>query len=117
MCGIGGHVDNMTNCIKAMVESVVSFSVIGKMMNDPAVPLSRQRLCTYCQCRVDSNAAGVYQLATGWLMNRRQGGTNAIALPVRQDHYACHECVDKLKHGIPVGQMQLFGIEGFTDGT
>jgi hypothetical protein len=43
-------------------------------------------------------------------MNRRAGGANTITIPLRQDHYACAECIDKLKHGIPVGQMRLFGL-------
>lgn len=79
-------------------------------MIDRAVPLSRIRLCVFCSCQLDSNAVGVYQLATGWLANRKQGGANTISLPHRQDKYACAECVDKLKHGIPVGQMRLFGL-------
>lgn len=80
-------------------------------MVDRSVPLSRLRACTYCSCQVDSNAVGVYQLASGWLQNRKQGGANTLTLPIRQDHYACGECVDKLRHGIPVGQMQLFGLD------
>lgn len=76
---------------------------------DSSVPLSRVRTCSYCSVQVDSNATGVYQLAIGWLANRKQGGANTIAIPNRVDRYACSECIDKLKHGIPVGQMHLFG--------
>lgn len=83
---------------------------IGAIVVDRSIPLSRLRNCTYCSVQLDSNGVGVYQLASGWLMNRKKGGANTIAIPLRQDHYACAECVDKLKHGIPVGQMQLFRL-------
>lgn len=79
-------------------------------MVDRSIPLSRLRNCVYCQCQVDSNAIGIFQLATGWLMNRRSGGANTIAMPKRQDFYACAECIDKLRHGIPVGQQSLFTL-------
>jgi hypothetical protein len=83
---------------------------IGGIVVDRSIPLSRLRNCTYCSVQVDSNGVGVYQLASGWLMNRRAGGANTITIPLRQDHYACADCIDKLKHGIPVGQMRLFGL-------
>jgi hypothetical protein len=79
-------------------------------MIDRSVPLSRVRLCYYCSCQLDSNAVGVYQLATGWLANRKRGGANTIAIPFRRDTYACPDCIDKLKHGIPVGQMRLWEL-------
>lgn len=79
-------------------------------MIDRSVPASRIRLCAFCLDQVDSNAVGVYQLAHGWLQNRRKGGANTIALPDRKDVFACDECISKLKAGIPVGQMRLFGL-------
>lgn len=75
------------------------------------IPLSRRRHCTYCACIVDSNAVGVYQLAHGWLENRKRGGANTIALAKRDDHYACNDCISKLKAGIPVGQQSLFRLD------
>lgn len=72
------------------------------------IPLSRRRLCTYCLCTIDSNGTGVFQRASGWLENRNRGGANTIALPIRLDAYACSECIDKLRHDIPVGQSRLF---------
>lgn len=80
-------------------------------MDNVPIPLSRRRNCSFCQCMIDSNGVGTYQLVTGWSPNRKQGGTNAVSLPHRHDEYACPECIDKLRHGIPVGQLTLFGGE------
>lgn len=78
-------------------------------MNDGVpIPLSRRRLCAFCLVTLDSNGTGIFQRASGWLENRKRGGANTIALPIRLDVYACNECIDKLRHNIPVGQMQLF---------
>jgi hypothetical protein len=79
------------------------------------IPLSRQRKCAYCSCVVDTNARGVFQLAHGWLENRKSGGANTIALPLRRDIYSCHDCVDKLRHNIPWSQMPLFDPREYDD--
>lgn len=79
------------------------------------IPRSRRRLCSYCSCTIDSNGTGVFQLANGWLENRRKGGANTIALAIRKDIYACHECIDKLRNGIPAGQMALFDPREYLD--
>jgi hypothetical protein len=85
-------------------------------MNDGVhIPLSRQRFCTYCLTTIDSNATGVFQLAHGWLENRKRGGANTIALPIRDDTYACNECIDKLRHGIATGQGRLFAPREYDD--
>ncbi len=63
----------------------------------------------------DTNARGVFQLAHGWLENRKSGGANTIALPLRRDIYSCHDCVDKLRHGIPWSQMPLFDPREYDD--
>ena len=73
------------------------------------IPLSRRRLCTYCLATIDSNGTGTFQLAHGWLENRKRGGANTIAVPIRDDIYACGECIDKLRHNISPGQARLFG--------
>ena len=78
------------------------------MEDRDSIPLSRRRVCCYCLCTIDSNGTGVFQLAHGWLENRKRGGANAIAIPIREDTYACAECIDKLRHKIPVGQARLF---------
>jgi hypothetical protein len=72
------------------------------------IPLSRRRICAYCSVTIDSNAPGVFQHASGWIENRKRGGANTIALPIRSDMYACNECIDRLRHGISTGQTTLF---------
>jgi hypothetical protein len=74
------------------------------------IPSSRRRGCVFCSAIVDSNAQGVYELVEGWAMNRKQG-TNAIALKKSKNLYACSFCIDKLRQGIPIGQMTLFQWE------
>lgn len=81
-------------------------------MDNIRIPLSRRRTCSHCGTLVDSNGVGVFHLATGWIENRKKGGTNTIALPIHHDKYACHDCIDRLRHGIPVGQMMLFDRNG-----
>lgn len=72
------------------------------------IPLSRRRICTYCAVTIDSNARGVFQRASGWLENRKGGGANTIAIPIRTDAWACNECIDRLRHGIAPAQSTLF---------
>lgn len=79
-------------------------------MVDVKVPLSRRATCVYCADQLDTSATGVFQLARGWLENRRRGGANTIALAERLPKYACGICIDKLRSGIPVGQQTLFGL-------
>jgi hypothetical protein len=91
-----------------------SAAEIGRMMtvNDGmGIPLSRRATCVYCSIFIDTNANGVFQFASGWLENRRKGGANTIALPNRRPRFACRECIDRLRHGIPVGQGTLFGLD------
>lgn len=75
------------------------------------IPVSRRATCTYCQTFIDTNAIGVFELATGWCENRRKGGTNTIALAKRHARFACHECIDRLKHGISPDQQALFTLD------
>ena len=74
------------------------------------IPLSRRRTCYYCSCIMDSGALGNYQLATGWVENRKGGGSHITLTTRRADTYACHDCIDKLRHGIPTGQIRLFEL-------
>lgn len=79
------------------------------------IPVSRRATCIYCGTFIDTNAVGVYQLATGWVENRRKGGANTIALAVRHTRFACHECIDRLRHGISPDQQSLFNIDSEID--
>lgn len=75
------------------------------------IPVSRRATCVYCGLIIDCNANGTFQLSTGWCEIRRRGGSNAIALPIRHPRFACHECIDRLRHGISPDQQSLFNID------
>ena len=77
------------------------------------IPPSRLVGCVYCAERLDSNAVGTYQRARGWVRVKRAGanqGVNALALSERSHVFACSACIDKLKHGISIGQQSLFSL-------
>jgi len=76
------------------------------------IPISRRATCVYCGTFVDTNANGTYRRTVGWLpigryANNRQG-SNSLALRQSLDHWACAECIDRIKHGISPGQQSLF---------
>lgn len=79
------------------------------------IPVSRKRTCVYCAVFIDGNAPGTWRKATGWLPVARykhnKGGSNSLTLRTNLEEYACAECIDRLKHGIPVGQMTIFETE------
>jgi len=79
------------------------------------IPLSRRAVCTYCATTIDMQASGVFQFAQGWLENRLRGGANTIALPKRRNQYACHECIDRMRHGVPALQARLFDAGPYDD--
>lgn len=77
------------------------------------IPPSRLVSCVYCAERLDSNAVGTYQRAKGWVRVKRSGtnqGVNALAMKELLHIFACSACIDKLKRGIPLGQMSLFKL-------
>ena len=63
--------------------------------------------CAFCGMELDIRQPGVFQLTSGWVKNRSQGGGNAIALAERQPHWACAACIDTRIHG--PAPMSLFG--------
>jgi hypothetical protein len=67
--------------------------------------------CYFCQDSLDATANGIFQWVSGWVEQRAQGGSNAIALPKRENRYACNYCIARLRRGIPIGQMHLFDNE------
>lgn len=79
------------------------------------IPPSRLTHCTYCATDLDTTARGTWQYAHGWLpVNRYTGnksGTNSLTLPKRDHQFACDECMHKLKHGIPTGQLSMLKLE------
>jgi hypothetical protein len=72
------------------------------------VPLANRAVCELCGCALDTRAFGIFQWVQGWIEQRRTGGANAIALPERAHRFACAICIDRLRHGIPVGQMSIY---------
>lgn len=82
------------------------------MAQGDGIPLSRKRTCKFCAKFVDGNAPGTWRRATGWLPVKRYSGnkvgTNNLTLREYVEEYACAECIDRLKHGIPVGQLSIF---------
>lgn len=59
---------------------------------------------------VDSNAESTYQFVHSWVRKRKQG-VHGLTLPIWRDQFACSDCIDLLRKGIPVGQMKLFGLD------
>lgn len=64
--------------------------------------------CETCGDVVDITAPGVAQFSTGWAVNRRQGGTNALVGQERHPRWICRLCVDRARSGVPIGQGSLF---------
>jgi len=62
-------------------------------MGDIPIPPRFQVPCHFCHGTLDSRMPGIFQRVNGWVMQRSQGGGNAIALPVRSNEWACPACV------------------------
>ena len=75
-------------------------------MIDQTVPASMVAVCCYCAAQIDTRDSRHYQRIKGWALNRNKG--NSVTLGQRSAIWACHECIDKLKHGVPTGQQSLF---------
>lgn len=73
------------------------------------VPPSFVASCHFCGLTIDTRDLTAYQYAVGWARNKNKG--NSITLAKRQHRYACGTCIDKLQHGIPIGQMGLWDNE------
>lgn len=78
------------------------------MTVDQTTPLRYLQTCAFCAAQIDCRDPRHYQRIKGWALNRNHG--NSITLGERSSTWACNECIDKLKKGIPVGQMSLFGL-------
>lgn len=78
------------------------------------VPLSRRRLCCYCATQLDSRGAGVHKLMKGWVAaheRKRGSSSNSLTFGKDLDTYICADCYDKLRQGIPVGQLSLLAMD------
>lgn len=86
------------------------------MANVQDIPPSMLVACVFCADRLHTNRRGTWQrVVSGWVpVDRYSGnkrGTNSLTLPKLEHVYACDQCIDKLKAGVPLGQMSLFGLE------
>ena len=77
-------------------------------MIDQNTPIRYLATCTFCAAQLDTRDVRHYQRMVGWALNRNRG--NSVTLGVRRARWACHECIGKLKNGIPVGQQSLFMV-------
>jgi len=67
-----------------------------------------QPLCNYCSEPIPVEQLDrCWRKVTGWEKHRDQGGTNALALPVRHDIWMHAACMPLAKRGIPHGQGTL----------
>jgi len=74
-------------------------------MNIPKVQLA---FCYYCNEPVDMRSGRTYRFGASWFKARQGAGGVHGTLVQWQEQYACHDCIYKLQHSIPLGQMPLF---------
>lgn len=76
-----------------------------------AIPERYRSNCVFCGMELDVRRTGVFQRVSGWAENRGAGGTNTVALPVREALYACKICIGSLRKGRSPMQGELFTEE------
>lgn len=66
--------------------------------------------CEFCGKPVDIKAIGNYRRVTGWVANRKQGGTNSVTLPSSPLAWAHGDCVmqEKNKGAVSWDQDSMF---------
>lgn len=64
--------------------------------------------CELCGDTIDRTALTTFQYIAGWAKNRKGGGAHSVTLPEHSSRWACGWCIDKLRHGIAIGQTKLF---------
>lgn len=72
------------------------------------IPSRFKALCEFCKRDLDTRMDGTHQWTSGWVMQRRAGGGNAIAMPKRENRWAHRQCVEKASKG-SFGQTSMFG--------
>lgn len=60
-----------------------------------------------CGDPIDPDGSRVCQWTSGWAEKRKQGGANAIRLPVREQRFAHLDCVEDEARGKSVRQTWL----------
>ena len=67
--------------------------------------------CVHCGEQIETTGNRTYQKGTGWFPKRKSAkGSHSATFVVFAYEFACAECIHKLSHGIPVGQMSLFVV-------
>lgn len=65
--------------------------------------------CEGCGEAIDCTALGHAQFVSGWAVNRKGGGTHAIALPERSLRWLCRFCLDRRRStGWQQPELDLF---------
>jgi hypothetical protein len=72
------------------------------------IPRQYAASCIHCGLEVDVRKPGVCQRAQGWLMNREQGGANAVIMVERAPVYSCKTCIELKRKGISPAQGVLW---------
>lgn len=67
-------------------------------------------LCHFCSEVVDTKAVRSYRKVEGWIANRKQGGSNSIAMPSDHGQWAHGGCIDQQKQrgGVSWNQNEMF---------
>lgn len=63
------------------------------------IPTAFKRECEFCGREIDNRAEGTHQYTTGWVKVRSGGGGHAIALPAREERWACDYCIRRRAGG------------------
>jgi hypothetical protein len=63
------------------------------------IPSARRAPCEFCSRDIDITADGTHQYTTGWVKVRSGGGGHAIALPDRENRWACDYCIRRKAGG------------------
>lgn len=72
-----------------------------------AIPTRRRVNCEFCGRIIDTEAFGTHQYTSGWVKNRAAGGGHAIALPHRENRFACDYCVRRRAEGYEKQESML----------
>lgn len=72
------------------------------------IPQRFQANCNFCHDLIDIRRPGIYQLTTGWVKNRKEGGGNAISLAQKLPQWSCIHCMEGKLKGQAQYQLDLF---------
>lgn len=73
------------------------------------LPAGKYAPCFYCNAMIETMGNRTYQFGSGWFPRRKAAKGSHSATSVTYEYkFACWECIDKVKNGIPIGQMKLW---------